>query len=230
MDCDAQRPRPLLRRCLAAAILLALVGTGFLLPLAEWSTALTDLFTRLGHAGSVAFIALFVAWGMVLPKGPLVAVAGAAFGLLKGLLLVYVATTVAMLAAFWLARRYGRARTAQWLERHPRLAACERAIAKRGVRIVFLLRLSPVIPGHVQNYLYGLSRVPLRDCLLASWVGILPGTAMLVAGGQLLASGGDSGAWTWAIAGLGIIATVVAATAIARMTRAELRAAAVPAG
>lgn len=220
-----QRPRPLLRRTLIVAAVIALVGAGFVLPLKEWSQSLSALFVSLGHAGSVAFVALFVAWGLVLPKGPLVAVAGAAFGLLKGLLLVYLASTVAMLAAFWLARRFGRERAALWLARHPRLAACERAIARRGLRFVFLLRLSPVIPGHLQNYLYGLSRVPLRDCLLASWVGILPGTAMLVAGGQLLARGGDAGAWTIVVAGAGLAATVWAATAIARATRAELRAA-----
>ena len=43
-----------------------------------------------------------------------------------------------------------------------------------------LLRLSPVVPFNVLNYAFGVTRVSLRDYVLASWIGMMPGTLMYV--------------------------------------------------
>lgn len=216
------------KRWALAAVVLATVVAGVAFPIGEVAAQATAWIAGLGSVGLVAYLGLFVVWGMVLPKGPLVAFAGAAFGLVEGLLIVYLGATVAMACGFWLARRFGRDHAHGFLARHPWAAACDRALATRGVRLVLLLRLSPVIPGHLQNYLYGLSRVPFATCVLASWIGILPYTALLVAGGALVNAGtAGMGGWTWALAIAGLAATALAGWVVVRAARNELRAAGV---
>lgn len=214
------------KRWLLGAAVLGTVAAGVVLPIGELSAQATAWIAGLGPIGLLAYLGLFVVWGMVLPKGPLVAFAGAAFGLVEGLLIVYLGATVAMTCGFWLARRFGRDHAHGWMARHPWAAACDRALATRGVRLVLLLRLSPVIPGHLQNYLYGLSRVPFATCVLASWIGIMPYTVLLVAGGALVGAGAHGmGPWTWALALAGITATALAGWVVVRAARSELRAA-----
>ena len=82
----------------------------------------------------------------------------------------------AFLIARYLARDwvYSKART------HRRFSAVDRAIVRESWKIVGLLRLSPVIPFSVSNYLYGLTSVPFWSYLLATWIGTMPGTLMYV--------------------------------------------------
>ena len=49
-----------------------------------------------------------------------------------------------------------------------------------GFKIVMLTRLSPLFPFTLLNYAFGLTKVRFRDYLLASWLGMLPGTVMYV--------------------------------------------------
>ena len=46
-----------------------------------------------------------------------------------------------------------------------------------------LLRLSPLLPLALSNYLYGLTSVDLTSYVLGSWAGMLPGTIAYVAAG-----------------------------------------------
>lgn len=42
--------------------------------------------------------------------------------------------------------------------------------------MVFLLRLSPLVPFNLLNYALGLTAVPLLPYIASSWAGMLPGT------------------------------------------------------
>jgi hypothetical protein len=46
-----------------------------------------------------------------------------------------------------------------------------------------LLRLSPLLPLALSNYLYGLTSVDLGSYVFGSWAGMLPGTIAYVAAG-----------------------------------------------
>ncbi len=198
------------------AILAA--GTGY----AEW-------VKTQGVLGGAAFCVAFIAWSLVLPKGPFVLLAGFVYGLGLGLTVTYLAATVVIVSAFWIARSLGRRRAAAWMERRPWLAACDRALGAQGGRIVFLLRMSPLIPSQVQNYLYGLSQVPFGKCLIASWLGMLPFTAVWVAvgataGPDSLMGATDGLGWTIPV---GIVFGIAALALIAWQARRTLRAAGV---
>ncbi len=65
-------------------------------------------------------------------------------------------------------------------------AAIDRAIGKDSFRVVLLLRLSPLLPLALSNYLYGLTSVDLVPYVLGSWVGMLPGTLAYVTAGASL--------------------------------------------
>jgi hypothetical protein len=56
----------------------------------------------------------------------------------------------------------------------------DRAVADEGWKIVLLTRLSPVFPFTLLNSAFGLTRVKLSRYVLASWLGMIPGTVMYV--------------------------------------------------
>jgi uncharacterized membrane protein YdjX (TVP38/TMEM64 family) len=94
--------------------------------------------------------------------------------------------------------------------------------------VVLLLRLSPLIPYNALNYALSLTGVGLRDFVLGSWIGMLPGTLLYVwlgAGARSLAavvSGTYERPAAWLILfAVGLVAT---AAAVALITRAARRA------
>ena len=154
---------------------------------------------------------------------------GYLLGLRWGTAVVSVGSTAGAVAAFALARTLLRDRVRARLAGRPRFRAVDEAVAREGIRIVILLRLSPVVPYTVQNYAYGATGVRFRDFLLGTWVGMLPGTLLYVylgAGARTLteaATGGVQGtAWTTAFFVLGLAATAAATWLVTRAARRAL--------
>src|SRR5262249_61840093 len=114
--------------------------------------------------------------------------AGAAFGLIRGTLAVSAGSTLGAAAAFLLGRTLARGWVEHKVANKPRFRALDQAIGAEGFKIVLLLRLSPVFPFNVLNYALGLTRVSFRSYLVASWIGMLPGTVMYVYLGAALGS------------------------------------------
>ena len=211
----------------AAVALLLLLGRqlGAALPgFAAWVDSL-------GAWGPVAFIAGYaVAVVAFAPGSILTLAAGALFGLVRGTVYVLIAATLGASLAFLVARYVAR----PWVERRiaasPGFAAIDRAIAAQGRRIVFLLRLSPAFPFNLLNYALGLTRVRFGDALVAS-IGMLPGTLLYVYYGKLagevaaLAGGAPvaRGPGYYAVLGLGLVATLLVTTIVARTARRALR-------
>ena len=91
---------------------------------------------------------------------------------------------------------------------------------------MLLTRLSPVFPFNLLNYALGLTSVSFRDYLLASWLGMLPGTMLYVYVGSTLRQLADvlAGNRSYSPAqqiffGIGLAATVLVAVVIARIAR-----------
>ncbi len=106
--------------------------------------------------------------------------AGAVFGVPEATVAISLGSTLAAAVVFLVGRTLAR----RWVEdrfaNSPRFRALDRAVADNGFRIVLLTRLSPAFPYTLLNYAYGLTKVRFRDYLLASWIGMLPGTLMYV--------------------------------------------------
>ncbi len=88
----------------------------------------------------------------------------------------------------------------------------DRAIGNEGFKFVFLLRLSPLLPFSISNYLYGLTSVKLLEYTLGSWLGMLPGTFAYVSAGAAIDALTDltekGSSVNPALVGIGVVATI----------------------
>lgn len=194
-----------------------------------WLEALIVRIAHMGAWGILLFVAAYVGAAVTLaPAFLLTFAAGAIFGLWRGTLIVYCAALLGSVAVYGLAAPLAHGRIMRRLERDKRVAAIRRAVIGDALWVMFLLRLSPLVPYNLLNYGLALSGVRLKDFILAS-VGMLPAIVMYVYYGKIIGdvakiAAGVSpprgpGYYVLLIAGL--IATIVATTS---MTRASKRA------
>ena len=144
----------------------------------DWLEALVQRLADLGAWGPVLFICIYVVAAITLaPAFLLTFSSGAVFGLWRGTMLTYVGAVLGASAVYALAAPLARSRVLGWIDRDPRVAATRRAVVKDSAWIMFLLRLSPLVPYNLLNYALALSGVTFRDYLLAS-VGMIPAIIM----------------------------------------------------
>jgi uncharacterized membrane protein YdjX (TVP38/TMEM64 family) len=141
----------------------------------------------LGWWGPVIFVLLYIAACVLLIPGSVLTLgAGILYGVVGGTALVSVASTLGATASFLVGRYLARDWVSSKLARQEKFRRLDEAVGREGWRIVGLLRLSPIFPFNLLNYAFGLTRVRLRDYVLASWIGMLPGTVLYVYLGSLL--------------------------------------------
>ena len=193
----------------------------------DWLEGLVKQLADLGAWGPVLFIGIYVLAAITLaPAFILTFSAGAVFGLWRGTMLTYVGAVLGASAVYALAAPLARSRVLGWIDRDPRVAATRRAVVKDSAWIMFLLRLSPLVPYNLLNYALALSGVTYRDYLLAS-VGMIPAIIMYayygtVAGDVTRVLAGVSprrGIEYYAMMVIGLIATFVATHMISRAAK-----------
>lgn len=164
-----------------ALAVLAIVLAERTLPIKAWLMDFDHWIAGKGAGGFLIFAAGYAA-GTVLfiPGSVLTLGAGFVFGILWGTVLSSVGSVVGDTLAFLIARYLAREKIRRWALRDSRFAAMDEAIGQHGWKIVLLLRLSPLIPFNMGNYLYGLTAIRFRPYVLASTVGVLPGTVLFV--------------------------------------------------
>ena len=129
---------------------------------------------NLGPWGPVIFIVAFlIGTSLFFPESVLAIAAGTIFGLWLGLLWVVVAGTLTAVTVYWLGRTVLRNRIEPMLAKHPRLDAIDDAASESGLKLILLLRLSPM-NFTMLCWLLSISRVRFRTYLL-SCVGMFPG-------------------------------------------------------
>lgn len=144
-------------------------------------------WTEAHYARSVGlFIAVYVAQtALALPGAAVLTLtAGFLFGSLWGTVYANLGATMGATVAF-LAARYV---LAEWIERRfgARLAALQQGFARNGFSYLLTLRLIPVFPFFLINVLSGLTRVSLGTYVLATAVGIIPGSFVYAYAGRQL--------------------------------------------
>ena len=118
--------------------------------------------------------------------------AGLLFGSALGITVAVAATTVSAVLALLLVRVLDRQRVAARLN-HPTVRAVDRRLQRRGWLAVGSLRLIAAVPFSVINYCAGLSSIRMLPYLLATVVGIVPGTIGVVVLGDALTGRTDPG-------------------------------------
>lgn len=154
---------------------------------------------------------------VAVPALPLTLGSGYLFGVTRGTIAVSISSSLAAAAAFLIARYALRDAVMSIAQRYPRFRAIDRAISREGFKFVFLLRLSPLLPFSISNYLYGLTSVPFPQFTVASWLGMLPGTIAYVSAGAAVSALQDIGSGSTTkvnpfLLGIGLLATIAALT------------------
>lgn len=112
---------------------------------------------------------------LLLPAGMLSVGGGFFFGLWWGFAIVLVGNVTGAAIAFLISRLLGQ----QWLrlrlQRNATFWALQPALERDGWKIILLSQLHPLFPTSLLNYLYGLTQIRFRTCMLWVAIGQAPG-------------------------------------------------------
>jgi uncharacterized membrane protein YdjX (TVP38/TMEM64 family) len=170
--------RRLWRVAMVLLVLLGLSAAWRWSPLSEWLrpellvASLRSFGAWLGPLGSLMLMAL--ALSLAVPLVLLTLVSMLALGPLWGSLCLSGAALLAATLTHLLGRALGHALLLSLAG--PRLLRLSQALEARGLLAVIALRLVPVAPFAIVNMAAGATHLRLRDMLLGTAIGMLPGT------------------------------------------------------
>lgn len=157
----------------------------------NWLAAQVD---RYGMAADLAFVVIYaVATAFSLPLGWLLTVFGGfVFGTLAATVCVVLGATIGAVCLF-LAARYAFY-DALHAKAGPALLKMEQGFKENALSYLLFLRLVPLFPFWLVNLVPGLLGVPLRVYVIATAIGIIPGTYVYASVGnglgQIIEAGG----------------------------------------
>lgn len=183
-----------------------------------------DWVAAQGIWAPVLFIFVYAGAAVAFVPGSLLTLsAGAIFGVVKGVVLVSLGSTLAAAISFLLGRFALRGWIEKKLSHKPAFKAIDEAVAREGWKMVLLLRLSPVFPFTLLNYGLGLTKIGFWPAVLASWAGMLPGTILYVYLGSIAqVATGETTTAQKILYGVGLLATLVVTVWITKIAKKAL--------
>jgi uncharacterized membrane protein YdjX (TVP38/TMEM64 family) len=174
---------------IGAIVALRMSGAGELLTLENLRKNKEALLAFVRENGSLSIALYIIVYIVViavnLPGGAVLTMAGGfLFGTLPAVLYVNLGATTGAVLAFLSARYLLGSRLQETYG--DRLAAFNSEMTRNGARYLLTLRLIPVFPFFVVNFLAGLTRVPLATFSWTTALGIIPGTAVFAYAGHQL--------------------------------------------
>ena len=153
------------------------------------TVALQEVVTAvesMGPLGALYFGVVYtLADLLAIPAFPLTASAGYLFGVTKGTGVVLASASIAAAISFVIGRTLLRSYVENLLLKFPQFQKIDRAIGKEGFKLMLLLRLSPIFPFALSNYLYGASSVGFVEYFFGTMIGFTPGTLAYVYSGEV---------------------------------------------
>jgi uncharacterized membrane protein YdjX (TVP38/TMEM64 family) len=208
------------------AVLIAIVLAWRFLPMRNWILFITDLVRQLGTWGIVVYAVMYVGGVLFLAPAEIMSIAG---GLVFGLWAIPLVIVLATLGAtfdFLVSRYFLRAKVREFARRRTAFDALDRAVRNEGWKVVLLLRLNPLVPFNLQNYLFGVTDIRLLAYAVATFFGIMPGTAAYmylgILGGEA-AAGKAPGGLKLAFLAAGLVATLALVLFVGWRAKAMLR-------
>nr|ADE76872.1 unknown [Picea sitchensis] len=185
---------------------------------------------NLGHWGplvlAVAYIPLTV---LAVPASILTLGGGYLFGLTVGFIADSIGSTAGATAAFLVGKTIGRSYVVSKLKDYPQFQAVAIAVQRSGFKIVLLLRLVPLLPFNMLNYLLSVTPVSIGEYILASWIGMMPITFAFVYVGTTIKDLSDiTHGWNqisttrWILLSIGSVASVVLMVLVTKVARKSL--------
>jgi uncharacterized membrane protein YdjX (TVP38/TMEM64 family) len=145
-------------------------------PVADWIAQVQQKVMHLGGWSAICYPLLYAGCNVLLLPGGLLSIGGGFFfGLWWGFLIVLIGNVGGAAISFVLSRWVGRRWLRRKLLRNATLEALEPAVKREGWKIILLSQLHPFFPTSLLNYLYGLTTVRFRTCMLWIAIGQAPG-------------------------------------------------------
>jgi len=163
---------------LAALALIAASVTWLsrVLPVADFLADVQQRVAHWGVWGALGYPLLYAACNVLLLPGGILSIGGGFFfGLWWGFLIILVGNLIGAALSFSLSRTLGRRWLWRKLVRSSLLEALEPAVRHEGWKIILLSQLHPLFPTSLLNYLYGLTTIQFRTCMLWVAIGQAPG-------------------------------------------------------
>lgn len=181
----------------------------------------------LGWWAPLIYIVLYILMsGLILPSVVFKVFAGTAFGIVQGVLLASAAAAISSYIKFLLARYFFRESVSKKIQANAKWRRLDMLIEKEGWKMLMLLRNIPVGNALFLNYVCGVTKMPSRDFVVASFIGRLPTTFVYVYLGYLVGySSGIDGAnptrvtFEWVLLWVGLLATVGATYYVIHISR-----------
>ncbi|KAK4794565.1 hypothetical protein SAY86_012559 [Trapa natans] len=175
---------------------------------------------------AIAYIPLTI---LAVPASILTLGGGYLFGLPVGFVADSIGATIGAGAAFLLGRTIGKSFVVSKLKDYPQFRSIALAIHRSGFKIVLLLRLVPLLPFNMLNYLLSVTPVTVGQYMLASWIGMMPITFALVYVGTTLKDlsdvthgWGEFSTTRWVLMSLGFVVSGVLIFCVTRVAKAAL--------
>jgi uncharacterized membrane protein YdjX (TVP38/TMEM64 family) len=193
----------------------------------DWLAPVVLKLSELGAWGPVLFILIYIVAAVTLaPAFFLTVAAGALFGVGRGSVIVFIGASLGASAVYVLGLPMSRSRLMARMTRDRRVAAVRDAVRGEGAWVMFLLRLSPLVPFNILNYALALSGVRYVDFAIAL-LGMIPAIVMYTYYGKVvgdvaaLAAGvtAPRGPEYYALLVLGLIGIILSTTLITRAAR-----------
>ena len=185
----------------------------------------------LGAIGGIVFIGIYIIATLAfLPAALLTLGAGVIFGVIWGSIYVFIGATLGAIAAFLVGRYLAQGWVKEKISSYKKFAIIDKAVSKEGLKIVLLVRLSPLFPFNLLNYAFGITSVSFQDYLIGS-VGMIPGTIMYVYFGSLVGDIALIGSKNqpgniilhWVIQIMGLIATIAVTVYVTKIAKKALK-------
>lgn len=139
----------------------------------------------LGIWGPIIYILVYLFRPLILfPAGILSATAGVIWGPALGFFYLQIAANISSTAEFLIARYFARSAVENFLK--GKILRIDEKIKTHGFLTVLLIRLIPNVAWDIQNLSLGLTGVKFGDYLLATLIGIMPGSFAFVFFGSSL--------------------------------------------
>ena len=187
-----------------------------------------EWFDELGPLSSVVYcLVMSLAIVLVLPTPILKVGAGALFPYWLAVMVNFIASLIGGLIAFLLGRWLFRDYISQIVASDERLVKLESAINEEAMQISILVRLSPLLPDELLNYVMSSSPISIRVFFLSNLSSIVYSLAYAyfgLAAGKLVFSGEGMDGFAESPVGttlliIGVIASILVTMVIARMTK-----------
>lgn len=142
----------------------------------------THVFVQsLGWAAPLALIAAFILQAVIpmLPALVMVAVTGRAYPPLEAFMIIYIGTLLGAIFGYGLGRSVGNSLVRLLVGETTRRQAYQYA-EKYGAKGVLMIRLMPILSADALNLVAGAARIPFQPFLLATAIGALPITLLVL--------------------------------------------------